>query len=626
MSAGGIRAGRAFVEIGANSAPLQAAMRRVRAQLAGFGSRLTALGGGLVAGGASILGAMAWPLQLAANLEKAETKFKTLLGSTEAAKAIMQELEQFAASTPFQFETLSAAATSLLAFGTEAGDVTDELRMLGDVASGVGIPLGELAEIYGKARVQGRLFMEDINRLQGRGINVTAEFAKQFGVAEQEIRSMVSNGEVGFANLEQALKSMTSSGGDFAGGMEAQSQTLLGVWSTLKDNVVAAIRPLGEALLPIVKGAATALTTAAQVFGGFIEKNKQLAIAIAGTGVAVVSLGATLAATGVAVVAFASVVSAAITVFSLASTVIGTVGAVIGALGWPVVLPVVAAIGILSAVFIGLTAAFVAFAAESGLITSALGFIRTAFEELLETVNQTMGGVSDALQAGEYQLAMRILWQGLKVAALQASRQLATAFDWIFHNLYNIVEGFFVYLLEQTYKVFSSIPGIMQAAITGGGNFAKLLADAMTGELNVSNLFDDAIEDAESELKRLRDEAAKLGDKQQPEKTVDAQADEIVEAQADAATASRETAEQGRQAAKEISDAQAAYEKAYNAAKNPPKPPEFEQQSAGTFNVSTIAQQLSALNENDEQLRAAKRTADATERIAEQTEEGAAFA
>ena len=37
------------------------------------------------------------------------------------------------------------------------------IRDSGDVASGLGIPLGELSEIYGKARVQGTLFAEDLN-------------------------------------------------------------------------------------------------------------------------------------------------------------------------------------------------------------------------------------------------------------------------------------------------------------------------------------------------------------------------------------------------------------------------------------------------------------------------------
>jgi hypothetical protein len=37
------------------------------------------------------------------------------------------------------------------------------LRRIGDVSAGVQAPISEIAELYGKARVQGRLFAEDIN-------------------------------------------------------------------------------------------------------------------------------------------------------------------------------------------------------------------------------------------------------------------------------------------------------------------------------------------------------------------------------------------------------------------------------------------------------------------------------
>jgi tape measure domain-containing protein len=285
MSASGIRAGKAFVEVGANSAPLDAALARLRGKLTRFGRGLAAVGAGLLGAGIAGAAALAWPLKLAADLEKTHAGFLTMLGDAEAVTKLMKELQEFAASTPFELPELQEAARMMLAFGSGADSVVDELRMLGDVAAGVGMPLGELAEIYGKNRVQGRLFGEDINQLTGRGIPVIQELAKQFGVSESEIKSMVSEGKVGFAELQTAMQSLATTG-IFAGGMERQSQTLLGLWSTLKDTIAQAILPIGQALLPVVADVVRYTTAAVAAVGALIKPWASVEVAIAGVSVA----------------------------------------------------------------------------------------------------------------------------------------------------------------------------------------------------------------------------------------------------------------------------------------------------------------------------------------------------
>ncbi len=187
-------------------------------------------------------------LSLAASAEQAQVSFETLLGSADDAKRLLQDLGRFAAATPFQIEELRNASRSLAAFGVNAEEIVPTLRRLGDVSAGINQPIGEIAEIYGKARVQGRLFMEDINQLTGRGIPVIQELAKQFGVAESEVRELVSSGQVNFANLEQAFIDLTAEGAKFGGLMQAQSETLAGSFSTLKDVGTQTLADLGVAL------------------------------------------------------------------------------------------------------------------------------------------------------------------------------------------------------------------------------------------------------------------------------------------------------------------------------------------------------------------------------------------
>lgn len=205
------------------------------------GAAVGALGGLFALGGKSI--------QLAAGFEQVETAFGTMLGSAEAAKDMMDDLFQFTAKTPFEFEQVAKAGQSLLAFGEGANTLEDTLLKLGNVAAGVNIPLTEISEIYGKARVQGRLFAEDINQLTGRGIPIIGELAKVLGVTDSEVKKMVEDGKVGFPELEKAFTNMSSAGGKFAGMMDAQSQTLNGIWSTLKDNVTLALAGIGKSLV-----------------------------------------------------------------------------------------------------------------------------------------------------------------------------------------------------------------------------------------------------------------------------------------------------------------------------------------------------------------------------------------
>lgn len=170
-------------------------------------------------------------------LEQVEIAFTTMLGSAEKSQSLIADIREAAVATPFELNELNAASKSLLAFGVEAENIVPTLVRLGDVSSGIGSNVGDIAEIYGKARVQGRLFAEDINQLTGRGIPIIAELAEQFGVAESQVRELVEDGEIGFKNLEEAFKSMTGEGGQFAGLMEAQSKSLEGIKSNISDTL-----------------------------------------------------------------------------------------------------------------------------------------------------------------------------------------------------------------------------------------------------------------------------------------------------------------------------------------------------------------------------------------------------
>ena len=190
-------------------------------------------------------------LKFAADNESLEASLEVLLGSAEKAAKVFAEWKEFGASTPLSVEEIAGAGKSLLAFGVDANEVTETLRRLGDVSQGIGSRIGDIAEIYGKARVQGRLFAQDINQFQGRGIPIVSALAKELGVTENAIKDMVAEGKIGFKELETVFKSLTTNGGQFEGMMDKLSSTTMGKFSTATDNAQQALASFGELLLPL---------------------------------------------------------------------------------------------------------------------------------------------------------------------------------------------------------------------------------------------------------------------------------------------------------------------------------------------------------------------------------------
>ena len=178
--------------------------------------------------------------------QQLEMAFKTMLGSAEKADALMQQLIKTAATTPFGMTDVAQGAKQLLAYGVQADKVNETLIRLGDIAAGLSIPLNDLAYLYGTTMVQGRLYTQDLNQFLGRGIPLTDELAKQFGVAKDKVKDLVTEGKVGFPEVEKAIIAMTSEGGKFGGLMEAQSQTITGQISNIEDSIEQMFNELGK--------------------------------------------------------------------------------------------------------------------------------------------------------------------------------------------------------------------------------------------------------------------------------------------------------------------------------------------------------------------------------------------
>lgn len=202
-------------------------------------------------------------IKTASELQQAEIGFQSMLGSAEAAKKMMADLRDFAATTPFELAGVVDGARKLLAMGIAAEDVLPMMRSVGDAVAAMG---GGAAEIDGVTRAlgqiqsKGKVASQEMLQLAERGIPAWEMLAEKIGVDIPTAMKMVENGAVDAQTFMDAFSEGVTK--RFGGAMDAQSKTLAGMWSTLKDQATLALADIMTPLLTQITAAMPAIQAA----------------------------------------------------------------------------------------------------------------------------------------------------------------------------------------------------------------------------------------------------------------------------------------------------------------------------------------------------------------------------
>lgn len=231
-----------------------------------------------VIGGVTALKTFATELvNVRGQFQQLEIAFSTMLKSKEKADKLMSELVDIATKTPFDLQGVASSAKQMIAYGSSAENVGNELVMLGNVAAGVGSQLSEIAYLYGTLRTQGRAYATDIRQFAGRGIPIYEELAKVLGVTKDEVSGLVTAGKVGFKEVEQAFKNMTSESGIYYNLMQEQSKSLTGqlsnlgdAWDTMLNEIGKDTQGIASSGISAVKGLIENYETVGKVLLGLI--------------------------------------------------------------------------------------------------------------------------------------------------------------------------------------------------------------------------------------------------------------------------------------------------------------------------------------------------------------------
>lgn len=171
-----------------------------------------------------------------AQIEKYTTGFTNMLGSAEAAQQVMSQIQEDAAKTPFDVESLTKANQYLISAGENASYARSTIMALGDAVSATGggnDELNRMSQNLQQIANTGKATTADIKQFAYAGIDVYGILADYTGKSTAEVQNMT----ISYDLLTQALQAASEEGGRYYGSMDTQSQTMNGRVSTLQDNV-----------------------------------------------------------------------------------------------------------------------------------------------------------------------------------------------------------------------------------------------------------------------------------------------------------------------------------------------------------------------------------------------------
>ena len=194
--------------------------------------------------------------------QQLDVAFTTMLGSKEKADKLMAQIVDTAAKTPFTLSQVAGGTKRLLAYQVAADEVNDTVIRLGNIASGVSVPLDRLILVYGQVKAKGKIMGDDLRQFSEAGIPMIHELAKAMGVADSEISKMVEAGRIGFPQVQKVIRNLTDEGGMFFNLMEKQSQTITGQLSNLQDAWARMLNKIGESNENLISSVITGATDA----------------------------------------------------------------------------------------------------------------------------------------------------------------------------------------------------------------------------------------------------------------------------------------------------------------------------------------------------------------------------
>lgn len=396
----GIRAGRAFVELGVSDR-LSAGLRRAQKRLQAFGAGVRQVGLRLVGAGGAAVAALGASVRV---FVKAGDELDKMSRRTGLSVEALSELKFAAEQSGTDLETLEKGVRTLQ---RTINDAERGLSTANDALADLGLTAADLRAL--SPEEQFKLVADRLSQIQDPAKR--AALAMQIlGRAGTQLLPLMQDGARGIELLQAEARRL----GLTISTETAQDAARLGdAFDALRSVLRATVVAMGGALAPTLEAITKRVTRIAVVTGDWIKRNRALVVTAAKIAVGLVAVGSALVALGLLLTLIGGAFGGLAAIITGAGAALAFVTTALGAILSPIGLVVAA-----------LTGGVVAFFRFSTAGQAALDFLRERFGVLAGVVTRTLGGVRDALAAGDIPLAARVLWAGLQLVWLEGTKEI----------------------------------------------------------------------------------------------------------------------------------------------------------------------------------------------------------
>ena len=401
---------------------LSATWNGLRTQISGAATAFTSmLGGAAVVAGGMIAGAMTKAFvggfSRLSNIENAEAKMRGLGFSASDIEQAMDGASDAVDGTAFALDEMASAASMAMAAGVAPGkELNAYMTALKNTAAATGSPLNDIASIMGKVVTGGKAYTTEIQQIADRGLPIWKALQDEYGVTADEMRKMVSAGEVDAATFQRVMTEMTGNVADEMGGTTGAAiknfgSALSKLGADMLQGLYPIIGPLFNALkagaqmlqtlgAPAFEAMAAATAPLAEKLTAFAENWATVKDEIANGAEPIQAITGVFDQLGVSLQGPVSAISAIRDAFSsLGSAALPVIGGLVGALG-----PLLTRLPLVGGAFTGLTGPvgifiglLIAVWQQSEAFRDAVGAVFEGLVAALQPVFEALGPVLGTL-------------------------------------------------------------------------------------------------------------------------------------------------------------------------------------------------------------------------------------
>lgn len=195
-------------------------------------------------------------LQYAGLIEQAQTSLGRLLGSQNLASNMIAQLREFSLTTPFEFKGSLEAFRRITEMGFAAKNALPIMRTLGDQVAALGgdtTMLNNLVSVIGKIQQQRYVSGIELRAFRSAAIPAQEFLMEGLNMNGEEFAKAIKTHAIKAAEAIPIILAGMRVRSE--GEMETMSNTMLGIWTNVKEKVQFALADIGTAFVPLAKRA-----------------------------------------------------------------------------------------------------------------------------------------------------------------------------------------------------------------------------------------------------------------------------------------------------------------------------------------------------------------------------------